>query len=289
MSPVPALDPCAVDGGAAQQLLQQVLGLEIEEVVNAEEHQRQHHSDEALIFQLLADLGHQPAQHTGQRQYEHGQQEYQQHAADHGGGRCRRGHPVDDDRRQHHHAAVHQAHQVHAQQAGCHQGVDGDGHAQQQVVVLGQIQPGVGVEHAAEGAQQRGQQGHQREVQPVQTRGGQRRTQSRGQDREHAAQDHHHQHREQHDVGGHCRLGAGLVGLGVIEIVAEDLRQLLFQKDAQHVSSSSSRNTCSRESSPLTSSMVPERMRRPPLMMATLSHSFSATSSTWVEKKMAPP
>ena len=31
------------------------------------------------------------------------------------------------------------------------------------------------------------------------------------------------------------------------------------------------------------------RMSRPLLMMATLSHSFSATSSTWVEKKMAPP
>ena len=27
----------------------------------------------------------------------------------------------------------------------------------------------------------------------------------------------------------------------------------------------------------------------PPLMMATLSQSFSATSSTWVEKKIAPP
>ena len=52
---------------------------------------------------------------------------------------------------------------------------------------------------------------------------------------------------------------------------------------------SSSRNTSSRESSPLTSSMVPERMSLPPLMMATLSQSFSATSSTWVEKKMAPP
>ena len=35
--------------------------------------------------------------------------------------------------------------------------------------------------------------------------------------------------------------------------------------------------------------MVPERMSLPPWMMATLSQSFSATSSTWVEKKIAPP
>ena len=35
--------------------------------------------------------------------------------------------------------------------------------------------------------------------------------------------------------------------------------------------------------------MVPERMSLPPLMMATLSQSFSATSRTWVEKKIAPP
>ena len=35
--------------------------------------------------------------------------------------------------------------------------------------------------------------------------------------------------------------------------------------------------------------MVPERISLPPWMMATLSQSFSATSSTWVEKKMAPP
>ena len=35
--------------------------------------------------------------------------------------------------------------------------------------------------------------------------------------------------------------------------------------------------------------MVPERTSFPLRMMATLSQSFSATSSTWVEKKMAPP
>ena len=35
--------------------------------------------------------------------------------------------------------------------------------------------------------------------------------------------------------------------------------------------------------------MLPLRTRRPPRMMATWSQSFSATSSTWVEKKMAPP
>ena len=50
-----------------------------------------------------------------------------------------------------------------------------------------------------------------------------------------------------------------------------------------------SRNTSSSDWSPLTSSIVPEAMRRPPLMMATLSQSFSATSSTCVEKKIAPP
>ena len=35
--------------------------------------------------------------------------------------------------------------------------------------------------------------------------------------------------------------------------------------------------------------MVPERISRPLRITATLSQSFSATSSTWVEKKMAPP
>jgi hypothetical protein len=35
--------------------------------------------------------------------------------------------------------------------------------------------------------------------------------------------------------------------------------------------------------------MVPAAMILPRLMMATLLHSFSATSSTWVEKKMAVP
>ena len=40
---------------------------------------------------------------------------------------------------------------------------------------------------------------------------------------------------------------------------------------------------------PTTSSVGPWRTSRPSLMMAMVSHSFSATSSTWVEKNTAPP
>ena len=113
--------------------------------------------------------------------------------------------------------------------------------------------------------------------------------QAHGHEREYPAEEAHHQQCIQRDVGDRRALGAHFVLFRVVEIVAEDLRHLFFQQRFQHDASSSSRNTSSRLSSPLTSSIVPERISRPPLMMATLSQSFSATSSTCVEKKIAPP
>ena len=57
----------------------------------------------------------------------------------------------------------------------------------------------------------------------------------------------------------------------------------------RHFSPSSSRNTSSKEESPTSSAVGPDFTSRPALMIAILSHSFSATSSTWVEKNTAEP
>ena len=50
-----------------------------------------------------------------------------------------------------------------------------------------------------------------------------------------------------------------------------------------------SRNTSSKFSSPTTSEVGPQARSSPCLMMATLLHSFSTTSSTWLEKNTALP
>ncbi len=47
-----------------------------------------------------------------------------------------------------------------------------------------------------------------------------------------------------------------------------------------------SKNTSSKEASPLTSSIVPDLINFPSLIMAILSQSFSATSKTCVEKRL---
>jgi len=194
--------------------------------------------------------------------------------------RDRRHDPVHDHGRHGGDAAVHQPQQIHAQQARGHHIAHRDRHRQQQVVVLGQVQARIRAEHAPERAEQHRDQPHDEIVQPAHARRRHRRADADGQQREHPAEEAHHQQCIQRDVGDRRTPGAHFVLFRVVEIVAEDLRHLFFQKRFQHDASSSSRNTSSRLSSPLTSSIVPERMSRPLRMMATLSQSFSATSST---------
>ena len=285
----PAPDLGAVGPGVGQQVLKDALGLEIDEVIQADEHQRGQHNDEALVPELLADFCRHPAQGAGEHQHRQGDQQGQHQSAQNGGRRDPHGDPIDDHRRKDHHGGVHQAHQIHPGQPGRHQAGHRNRHGQQQVVILGQVQPRVGVEYAAEGSQQHGDQAHQRKIEPAQARRRQRPAELHRQQGENAAQDARHQQDEQPDIQGRGQPGASLVLLGVVKIGPKNLKQLLFQQELQHDSPSSSRNTSSRESSPLASSMVPERISLPPWMMATLSQSFSATSSTWVEKKMAPP
>ena len=121
-------DLVAIEGDVLQQLRQQRGGLEGEEVVvQAEEHQRQHHGDEAFVLQLQADLGHHPAQQAGDGHDEQGDQQQEQNArqqVQRGGGH--RG-PIDDDGRQHHHTGVHEAHEVHPQQPGGDEGIHRNG------------------------------------------------------------------------------------------------------------------------------------------------------------------
>ena len=282
-------DPFAVQHRVGDQVADHTLRLKIKKVVGRQKQQRHDHGDEAFMLQLQADAGHHPPQRAGQRQHHKGEQHHHQNAACHNGGGKRHRDPIDDQCRHKNYRGIQKAHQIHAQQSCRHDGTDRDGQTQQLIVILGQIEAGIGIEHAAEGTQQDCQQAHQGKIEPVHSRRRQRAAQRGGQQREQAAQNAHHQHDEKHQIGGGGSSGTGLILLRIVKIAAEYFRKLLFQEDLQHDASSSSRKTCSSESSPLTSSMEPERMSRPSLMMATLSHSFSATSSTWVEKKMAPP
>ena len=284
-----ALHLHAVDQGVGHQVFDHGLGFKVEEVVGPQSDQGDQGRHDALVLQLQADLRHHPAQHTGEDEDDDGEEQHKEQGADDDGRGQGRGEPVDDDGREDDHGGVHQTHQVDPQQPGDHDGAHRDGHGQEQVVVLGQIQPGVGVEHAAEGPQQDGQQTHDAEVHPAHVHRHESAADGVGQQGEHPAHDAHHEEDEKGDEEDGGGFGAGFILLGVVEIAAEYLANLLFQQCFDHYSPSSSRKTSSRLSSPLTSSMVPERMSLPALMMATLSHSFSATSSTWVEKKMAPP
>ena len=166
------------------------------------------------------------------------------------------------------------------------------GHGEQQIIILGQVQPGIGIEHAAKRAQEDCQQPQsaQNTASPsphaaIGCAEGQR------QKGKYPAQNAHHNHHEQRRCTATvASLGAGLVFLGIIEVAAENLRSAASGAVVFSMLPPPVRGTpASSESSPLTSSMVPERISWPSLMMATLSQSFSATSSTWVEKKIAPP
>ena len=196
-----AFDLRAVFRRVLHQRLDHALGLKIEEIVSAEEDQRHQYRDEAPVFQLQADLCHHPAQRTGQRQHQQRDHQRQDQPAGHGPRRSRDGEPVNDHGGQDHHAGIHQAHEINAQQPGRHDGPHRDGHGKQQVVVPGQIQAGIGVEHAAEGPQQDRHQPHQREIQPVHTRRRQRAANAFGHESEHTADDAQHQNGKEQDIG----------------------------------------------------------------------------------------
>ena len=113
---VDPLDPIAHILRVQQQIGDHGLRAEADKVVQAEEHQKQHHGDKALVLQLQADLGHHPAQRAGQRQHEQGNDDQQYHAAQNTARRDRDGAPIDNDGRQDHDGGIHQAHEIDAQQ-----------------------------------------------------------------------------------------------------------------------------------------------------------------------------
>ena len=282
-------DTCAYLVEICEHCLKHVRRAEADEIIHCEEYERHNHCDDALIFQLEADFGDQPAERAGQHHYEYRDHQQRDDRADDGGDCDRRYDPVDYHRRNEYDRRVHQAHEVHAHKTRTHDYLHGDRHRQQEVVILGDVQAGIGVENAAERAEEYGHQPHEREVQPVHADRSHCIAQCKRQKRENAAQHSHHYQHEKHYKQCSRERGALLILLRIVEVAPEYLHELLFYKRFQHDVSSSSRKTSSRLSSPLTSSMVPARMSLPDLIMATLSQSFSATSRTWVEKNIAPP
>ena len=167
-------DDRAVENGVFHQLLQQRLRLKVEEIVRAEEDKGDKDCDKALIFQLQADFCHDPAEQTRQHQHEQGDQHRQKDGADQRGDGKRRDNQINDDRGDDDDTGVHQPHQVNAQQPRGDDIAHGNRHGQQLVVVLGEVQTGIGVEHAAEGAEKHRQQRKQREIQPAEVKRDQR-------------------------------------------------------------------------------------------------------------------
>ena len=247
-----ATDLHAVHGGIFHQQRNERLRLVIYEIIRRQKQQRQNDGDEALVFQLQADARDHPAEQAREDNHDHGHKQHHQHAADDRTRRDRRHDPVHDHARHDDDRGVHQTQQIHAQQARGHHAAHRDRHRQQQIVVLGQVQTRIRAKHAAERAEQHRDQPHEQVVQPAHAGLGQRRAQAHGHEREHPAAHTHHQQYIQHDVGKCCTLGAHSVLFRVVEIVAENLRHLFFQQRFQHDASSSSRNTSSRLSSPLT-------------------------------------
>ena len=109
---------------------------------------------------LGADLRHHPAQHTGQLQNEHRHQQRQHHTADDRARTGRHG-KIHHHGRHHHHGAEHQTHQIHARQPRHKDIPHRDRQGQQQVIVLGLVQAGIGVEYAAEHPHKDGDQNDQ--------------------------------------------------------------------------------------------------------------------------------
>ena len=79
-------------------------------------------------------------------------------------------------------------------------------------------------------AHQHTDQGKEGEVQPIQTGLVQGSAQTYGEQREHTADNTHHQQHIQHDQTDGACLGPGFVLFRVVEVAAEDLGQLFFQQ-----------------------------------------------------------
>ena len=111
------LDICSVNRGVGDKLPDPYLCLEIDKIVAADTSERDQHDDKALVFQLQADFGDDPAEQAGEYQHDDRYDKEQDDSAYHILYRSADDHPVDDQRRQHHNARVHRAEQVHVQQS----------------------------------------------------------------------------------------------------------------------------------------------------------------------------
>ena len=144
-----------------------------------------------------------------------------------------------------------------------------DGHGQEQTVVFGIVNLTLGGKDAAKYRQAQGHEPRRGKVQPIQPCGVIGRGQLTEHEGEHAAEDHPHVGKQEDKDDGHPRavppLLPALAEHGVKQGPEADPKKCLC-----HACPSSSRNTCSREACPRTSSMGPAATKRPFLMMATL-------------------
>ena len=207
--------------------------VEAEIIVAAQKHQGSQHNEEAFVFDVGGHQRHKPAQHAGQHRDKQRHRGQQQDVKHHGRGGGRSENPAVDHGRDPDAAAVQQAHAKN-QRDSCQQNLSGrDGHGKQQFVVLGDVQGGKGIEYAAEGAQQNGNNTHQRVKQPPERRI-QQIPQQEGQPEEHAAQKNHDACKQ----GIHpddARLAPGLAGFGHDIVAAKALQELFFYQRPGHV------------------------------------------------------
>ena len=156
----PAPDAPAQLIGVGHDGAKQLVGIEIHIVVQGQKAQRKQHRDNTLMPDPGADLCHHPAQHAGQLQNEHRHQQRQHHTANHSARTGRYG-KIHHHGGHHHHGAEHQTHQIHARQPRHKDIPHRDRQGQQQVIVLGLVQAGIGVEYAAEHPHKDGDQNDQ--------------------------------------------------------------------------------------------------------------------------------
>ena len=196
-----------------------------------------------------------------------------QHRADYPGG-------------EHHKGREQQVFQVDGRHPAGHQQGGGHRHTQQQVVVLPAKHHALDGEGGEQQPAHQGGHAHKDEHQYLHMRGGQRLHQhvavKTGEVEAQASNDN-----DSAQAGGRL-FPAAAPGIGGGEQHRLDAHLQQSEK-LLHFSPSSSRNTSSREESPTSSAVGPDFTSRPCLMMAILWHSFSATSSTWVEKNTAEP
>ena len=272
----------AVNDAVCDDILNRHLRLGIREIIDRNAQQRNQRGGNALVLHLHADLGDDPAERARKT---HHQQRKRQHKRNRARNArpCRAVDRIDRDRGQHHDGDEHQIHQIYAGQARYQNRIHRYRHRQQQIVILRHIQRRIDGKHAAEQTQRRRNAGYDQEIQPVHLSCHQRRAHQIRHCGEYAAQHHHDQQHIAGDEQNRGGLASRLAVFAVLEKAPVQLQHLFLNQRFQHFSASSSRNTLSSDASPRTSSMLPERISLPLRMIVTVSHSFSATSSTWVE------